>query len=420
LAKLLSEKGPGADPFADELTRQGTPLGTPAYMSPEQAAGERTDHRSDVYSFGVVLYEMATGRLPFQGNTSVDVMHALLNESYKPANQVNDKLPEDLSRIIDNAMTRHPSDRYQTIQRMLEDLQRLSVAIRFGAGGVPDGITTPFVIPRKQSGRASLGQFINRLFSREATPVEHRPVATGSLKPEPWTAEVPLSSTQNRILAILPFRNLARDPGSDFSAATLADSLITELARMHSLNVLPSGAVARYRMQETDPAVIRRELGVDLVLMGNFLKAGDRLRATAQLVDAASGQIIYSEKIDGDANNVLAIQDRISKQVMSGLGGRQIAVDPTEMLRDDSEAIRLDAVNTLKFSHDPRALTALVEALRDSSLKVKAEAVQAIVHMGPAATGPVIQVLNDSMDESDNLTARFAAKALGLIGDRSI
>src|SRR5262249_57773757 len=116
---------------------------------------------------------------------------ALHNESYNSDNEVNDNLPEDLSRIIDNAMTRHPSDRYQTIQRMLEDLQRLSVAIRFGAGGVPDGITTPFVIPRKQSGRASLGQFINRLFSREASPVVHRPVETSSL----YTATLPAQVT---------------------------------------------------------------------------------------------------------------------------------------------------------------------------------------------------------------------------------
>ena len=87
---------------------------------------------------------------------------------------------------------------------------------------------------------------------------------------------------------------------------------------------------------------------------------------------------------------------------------------------DENEAVRLDAVRTLEFSHDPRALSALVEALRDASLRVKAEAVQAIVKLGDQATGPVIQLLNDAIDEGDNLTARYAAKALGLIGDRSI
>ena len=97
-----------------------------------------------------------------------------------------------------------------------------------------------------------------------------------------------------------------------------------------------------------------------------------------------------------------------------------MAADPAQLLKDENEDFRLDAVRTLEFSHDPRALSILVEALRDSSLKVKAEAVHAIVKLGEQATGPVINSLNDAMDESDYMTARFAAKALGLIGDRSI
>ena len=420
LAKLLSEKGSGAEGPADELTRLGAPLGTPSYMSPEQARGERTDHRSDIYSFGVVLYEMATGRLPFRGQTSVDIMHALLNDSYKPARELNEILPPDLSTIIDNALARKPGDRYQTVQRMLEDLQRLSVAIRFGAGGLPDGITTPFIIPRRQTGRGGVAQFISRLFVRDAQPEPRAALAPAGAAAEPAMQDSSSSGNRLRALAVLPFRNLNGDPQSDFYAMSLADSLITRLARVDSLNVLPASALARYQNQETDPAQIRSELGVDSVLIGNFLKAGDRLRVTAQLVDAESGRIVWSDKLDGDPSNVLAIQDRISSQIIAGLSGGKVAVDPTQLLKDDSEEVRLDAVRTLKFSHDPRALSALVEALRDSSLRVKAEAVQAIVHLGEQATGPVIQLLNDSMDEGDNLTARFAAKALGLIGDRSI
>jgi TolB-like protein len=219
---------------------------------------------------------------------------------------------------------------------------------------------------------------------------------------------------------VLPFRNLSGDVQADFYGLSLADSLITELARVKTLTVIPSSAVMRYQNQNVAPTQVRAELGVDVVLMGNFLKAGDRLRVTAQLVDAAGGGMLWSEKIDADASDILTIQDRISQRILAGVSGGQPSVDPTALLKDESEENRIDAVRTLTFSHDPRALPALVEALRDPSLKVKAEAVQAMVTLGDQATGPVIRVLNDAMDEGDKLTARFAAKALGLIGDRSI
>jgi serine/threonine protein kinase len=418
LAKLLGEKGSRGEQFAEELTRHGAPLGTPSYMSPEQARGERTDHRSDIYSFGVVLYEMATGRLPFRGQSSVDIMHALLNSEYEPAKALNDKLPADLSTIIDNALAREPGDRYQSVQQMLEDVQRLSVAIRFGAGGVPDGITTPFVIPRRHASRASFTQFVSRLFSRLATKEQRRRAAQDEGRSES-SSDAPVPAAP-QVLAVLPFRDLTGDSTPDFSSATLSEHLITELAHVPSLSVLPSSAVSRFATENADPSRLGSELGADSLLMGNFLRSGDRLRVTAQLVDATSGQIVWSDKIDGDAGNALAVQDRITTHIVSGLAGGQSALDPAQLLKDDNEEIRLDAVRTFKFSHDPRALSALVEALRDASPKVKAEAVNAIVQLGQQATGPIIQLLNDAIDERDNLTARFAAKALGLIGDRTI
>ena len=420
LAKLLTDKERAAVSEADELTRLGAPLGTPNYMSPEQARGERVDHRSDIYSFGVVVYEMTTGRLPFKGQTNVDLMHAVLHDSYRPAKEMNDKLPAELSDMVDRAMARNPNDRYQSMQQMLEDLQRLSVAVRLQATCVPDGVLTPFVVPRRQPSRGSVSQFINRLFGRDL-PVDPSPgQSKRAAQPEMTSADFSLASGQRKSLAVLPFRNLSGDKQSEFYGLSLADSLITELANVGSVKVMPSSAVAKYQSEILAPARICAELGVDAVLMGNFLKAGERLRVTAQLIDAAGGAILWSEKIDADAGDVLAIQDRISQRIIAGVSGEGRVVDPTQLLKDDSEEIRVDAVRTLKFSHDPRALSALVEALGDASLKVKAEAVQAIVSLGDQATGPVIRLLNDAMDEGDNLTARFAAKALGMIGDRTI
>lgn len=421
LAKLLSEKG-RVESQPDELTRVGTPLGTPSYMSPELANGERADHRSDIFSFGVVVYEMATGKLPFRGQTSVDVMHAVLHEAHKPAMEINDKLVPDMSAIIDNAIAKKPADRYQSMQPILEDLQRLSVALRFGAQGVPDGLTTPFVVPRRQSSRGVFGHLIRGLLSRAPGSETHAgsPQVPSHREAAGQDAVSPVSPTTKRALAVLPFRNLSGDAASDFYALSLADGLTTELAAIGSLAVTPSSAVSKYRDQAIDPARVRSALGVDVVLMGNFLKSGDRIRVTAQLINTSNGAILWSEKIDAEANDILAIQDRISQRVIAGLSVGQTALDPTHLLQDENEAVRLDAVRSLEFSHDPRALAALVEAVRDPSLKVKAEAVDGVVKLGEQATGPVIRLLNDAIDEADNLTARYAAKALGLIGDRSI
>ncbi len=422
LAKLLTEKERTTP--SEELTRLGAPMGTPSYMSPEQARCERVDHRSDIYSFGVVLYEMATGQMPFKATSSIDMMHAVIHDPYKPAGEINRELPQGLIAIIDHAMAKRVSDRYQSMQQMLEDLRQASLVLRAGGLGVPDGISVPFVTPKRPVSQGAFSKLLGRVFGRESqveAQVEAQAVAPPSANRDAGAQQdFSIATGPQKTIAVLPFRNLSGDPQSDFYGLSLADSLITELARVKSVAVVPSSLVAKYQNQSVDPARVRAEMNVDMVLMGNFLKAGERLRVTAQLIDAARGGLLWSEKIDADAGDILAIQDRISQRIIAGLAGGQVAIDPTQLLKDENEAIRLDAVRTLKFSHDPRAVSALVEALRDASLKVKAEAVEAIVKLGEQATGPVIRMLNDAMDEGDNLTARFAAKALGEIGDRSI
>jgi HEAT repeat protein len=181
-------------------------------------------------------------------------------------------------------------------------------------------------------------------------------------------------------------------------------------------------AFARNYRPELAGVPVRHELQlqVDAVLIGSILKSGERFRVTAQLIDAKNGEILWSEKIDTDTKEILAVQDHISEKVIDGLSGGSPLVNPLDLLHNGDETQRLDAIKMLEVSYDPHAVPALVESLRDRSLKVKAAAVQALIKKGRDASGPVIEQLNDALDEGDCVTARFAARALGLIGDASI
>jgi serine/threonine protein kinase len=419
LAKLVSDKERASGTQETELTQVGAPLGTPSYMSPEQARCERVDHRSDIFSFGIVLYEMAAGQLPFKGSSHVEIMSAVINAPHEPTTERNKNIPPQLSAVIDRALAKRPSDRYQSMQQMMEELRQAAAAIRFSEQ-LPDGVRVPYVRPRRQNFFGAFGRWVERLSGKDPSPAAVPGPAPGVGHKEASREDFSLKGGPPRRLAVMPFRNLSGDAATDFYGLSLADSLITELARFKSLMVRPSSSVARYQNARLDPAQVGKELEVEAILTGNFLKAGDRLRVTAQLIDAGGGTILWSEKIDADAQDALAIQDRISQRIAGGLARGQVTVDPVELLKDENERVSLDAVRMLGFSRDPRALSALLEALRDPSLKVKAEAVDALVKMGEQATGPVIRLLNDSIDEGDKITARFSAKALGLIGDTSI
>src|SRR5262245_1211718 len=414
LAKLLVEKDPTGPLAETELTQRGVPLGTPSYMSPEQARLERVDHRSDIFSFGVVLYEMATGRLPFKGKSTIETMNSVIHDVQQPVNELNDKVPPQLAVVIDRALAKKQGDRYQSIKEMLEDLRQVALLMRapLQAGSV---------IPHRSGFQGLIGRLFGKGAKREPSWDQQSQGAPLESHMSDSAADFSLTGRgPPRTIAVLPFRNLSGDPASDFYAMSLADHLITELARFKSLVVRPSTLVAKYYSSPVDPELVGKELEAETILTGNFLKAGDRLRVTAQLIDSRGGQILWSEKVDAAAEDTLEIQDLISQKIIEGLAAGKAPIDPLELLRDDDEDVRLDGVRGLKFSRDPRALAALIEALRDPSLRVKSEAVQAITRMGPQATGPVIEILTDAIDENDFVTARFAAKTLGLIGDESI
>ena len=320
LAKLLDEEAARTSGIHHtEITEVGVPYGTATYAAPEQARGDRVDSRADIFSTGVLLYEMLTGTWPFQGQTAIEVRHAVLNEEPKPISQMRPgRVPAQLQTIIDKALAKDPRNRYQKISHFAEDLR--AVIRELGADSLP-GIdesaqpVAPKHLPRNPVTRA-LRWLSGAKGAENAAGGPGK--AAGSRDPHssPLTS---LGDRDRKSVAILPFKNVGNDREIDFYQFSLADAVITELARVRALVVRPSSVIVKYQNKTVDAAEAGRELRVDAILTATFLRAGDRLRVTAQLLDVRTSEILWSERIDAEASDIIGVQDTIVQRIVEGL-----------------------------------------------------------------------------------------------------
>lgn len=319
LAKLLEDEHAQNHEGLDrhEITELGIPYGTATYAAPEQAKGERADHRSDIFSTGVLLYEMLTGIWAFQGKTVIDVRHQVLYGTPKPiADLRKEPIPPQLQQIVDKALQKDPKDRYQKIAAMRDDLRNVLQQVA-GAQIMPGDTYTP--------GHAD-GSAVKRMLNwftgksiPEATSVGSQ---TPSIAVTPSYApdiSMTAAGSEKKSVAILPFQNLSQDPASSFYEFALADAVITELAQIRSIIVRPSSVIAKYQGRQVDPREAGKELRVHAVLSAGFLRAGEKLRVTAQLLDVTTGDILWSDRIDAEGSDILALQDGIAQRILEGL-----------------------------------------------------------------------------------------------------
>jgi len=317
LAKLMEDETVGENRGVDrtQITELGIPYGTATYAAPEQAKGERADHRSDIFSTGVLLYEMLTGIWAFQGKTVIDVRHQVLYGTPKTlAEMRKDSLPPELQQIINKAIAKDPKDRYQKIATMRDELR--AVLQRVAGPQVMPGDT---YAPGHADGSA-VKRVLN-WFTGKSTPESSSVGRTPSTSSPSFTPDISMTATgsEKKSVAILPFQNLGRDPESSFYEFALADAVITELAQVRSIIVRPSSVIAKYQGKEMDPREAGKELRVHAVLSAGFLRAGEKLRVTAQLLDVESGDILWSDRIDAEGSDILALQDGIAQRILEGL-----------------------------------------------------------------------------------------------------
>jgi len=261
---------------AEWMTGAGVALGTVGYMSPEQVRGEGLDARTDLFSFGVVLYEMVTGRAPFQGATAGAVLGAILHMAPAAPLRLNPELPAALERIVNKLLEKDRALRYQSAADLVVDLQRLK--------------------RERESGR-------------EAAPGIAEPARTPSL-------------------AVLPFANLSADKENEYFSDGLAEDIIGALARVPGLRVMARTSAFAFRGRDVDVREIGTRLNVEHVLEGSVRRSGNRIRVTAQLVMASDGYPLWSQRFDRDMTDVFAIQDEISQAIVEKLRVRLVADRP--------------------------------------------------------------------------------------------
>ena len=288
---------------AAKLTKSGATVGTVPYMSPEQARGEKVDHRTDIWSFGVVLYEMITGQLPFKSEYHEAVVYSILNESPPPVTGLRTGVPVELERIINKCLEKKASDRYQHVDELMVDLRKVSrptvpqpMIPKKGLKVVWAGVSIILL--------ALIGTYFLLSPKEEAPTIES--------------------------LAVLPLKNLMGDTEQDYFVEGMHEALTAELSKIAALKVISRTSAMRYKGTDKPTPQIARELGVRGLIEGSVLRDGDQVRITVQLIHGPSDKHLWAESYQRELSGILALQSEVARAIAREI---RMTVTPAEATR---------------------------------------------------------------------------------------